>query len=116
MKFLMWNCHKIFIIMTTISRIGTDEARLIKEITGHNNAQRQLIKQQYLTLYGKVFFEIFLFKLIWKWFNFDANISKKTLEEDIKSEISGKFLTGVLALLTVNTRQFYIFFKEQFFV
>lgn len=59
--------------------IGTDETRLIKEITGHNNAQRQLIKQQYMTLYGK------------------------TLEEDIKSEISGKFLTGVLALLTPSS-------------
>ncbi len=50
--------------MTTLSRIGTDEARLIKEIVGHNNAQRQLIKQKYMSLYGKVFFEIFLFKLL----------------------------------------------------
>ncbi len=40
---------------------------------------------------------------------------KKTLEEDIKSEISGKFLTGVLALLTVNTCQFYTFFYEEQF-
>ncbi len=40
---------------------------------------------------------------------------KKTLEEDIKSEISGKFLTGVLALLTVNTRQFYKFFIKNNF-
>jgi len=40
---------------------------------------------------------------------------KKTLEEDIKSEISGKFLTGVLALLTVNTCQFYRFFYEEQF-
>lgn len=55
--------------------MGTDESRLIKEIVTHSNAQRQLIKQKYLTLYGK------------------------TLEEDISSEISGKFLTGVLALL-----------------
>jgi hypothetical protein len=50
--------------MTNKSRIGTDEARLIKEIIGHNNAQRQLIKKQYLTLYGKVFIKIFSIKLI----------------------------------------------------
>ena len=33
---------------------GTDEARLIKEIVLHSNAQRQLIKQSYMTMYGKV--------------------------------------------------------------
>ena len=55
--------------------IGTDESRLIKEIVNHSNGQRQLIKQQYLTMYGK------------------------TLEEDVKKEISGNFEKGVLALL-----------------
>ena len=55
--------------------IGTDENRLIKEIATHTNGQRQMIKEKYLTMYGK------------------------TLEEHIKSEIGGKFLTGVLALL-----------------
>lgn len=34
--------------------LGTDEARVIKEITSHKNGARQLIKQQYLTMYGRV--------------------------------------------------------------
>ena len=55
--------------------IGTDENRLIKEIVTHSNGARQLIKEKYLTMYGK------------------------KLEEDIKSEIKGHFLDGVLALL-----------------
>lgn len=55
--------------------IGTDENRLISEITKHSNGQRQLIKQQYMTLYGK------------------------SLVDDIKSEIKGNFELGVLALL-----------------
>ncbi|RNA16723.1 annexin A7 isoform X1, partial [Brachionus plicatilis] len=55
--------------------IGTDESRLIKEIVNHTNSERQSIKEIYLTMYGK------------------------TLEESIKSEISGNFLEGVLALL-----------------
>jgi annexin A7/11 len=55
--------------------VGTDENRLIKEIVTHPNGARQLIKEKYLTMYGK------------------------TLEEEIKSEIGGKFLDGVLALL-----------------
>lgn len=55
--------------------IGTDENRLIKEIVTHTNGARQLIKEKYLTMYGK------------------------RLEEDIKSEIGGNFLDGVLALL-----------------
>lgn len=54
---------------------GTDETRLIKEIVSRPNGVRQLIKRQYVTMYGK------------------------TLEEHIKSEISGHFLDGVLALL-----------------
>ncbi len=33
---------------------GTDETRLIKEIVGQSNGQRQLIKEKYLALYGKV--------------------------------------------------------------
>ncbi len=55
--------------------IGTDESRLIKEIVGHSNAQRQQIKQHYLTIYGKI------------------------LEEDVKKETSGNFEKGLLALL-----------------
>lgn len=55
--------------------LGTDEKRVIKELCAHNIAQRQLIKAEYLTMYGK------------------------TLEEDLKSEISGHFLKGVLGLL-----------------
>jgi annexin A7/11 len=34
--------------------LGTDEDRLIREIVSHSNAQRQLVKAKYLTLYGKV--------------------------------------------------------------
>jgi hypothetical protein len=39
------------------------------------NAQRQIVKKKYFTLYGK------------------------TLEEDLKSELSGNFEKGVLALI-----------------
>lgn len=55
--------------------LGTDEKRIIKELTTHNIAQRQAIKKEYLTMYGK------------------------TLEEDLKSEISGHFLKSCNALL-----------------
>lgn len=55
--------------------LGTDEKRIIKEMCTHNLAQRQAIKTVYLTMFGK------------------------TLEEDLKSEISGHFLKGVLAML-----------------
>ena len=55
--------------------LGTDENAIIKEIVNNSNEKRQLIKAKYLAMYGK------------------------TLEEEIKSEISGHFLTGVLALL-----------------
>ena len=55
--------------------IGTDEKRIIKEIIGHTNAQRQLIKERYKVMYGK------------------------TLEHDLKSELSGDFEDVVIALL-----------------
>jgi len=55
--------------------MGTDESRIIKEVLAHANGQRQLIKKQYKTMYGH------------------------TLEEDLKSEINGNFLKGVLSLL-----------------
>ena len=55
--------------------IGTDESRLIKEIVNHSNSQRQQIKQHYKTMYGR------------------------TLEEDVKKELSGNFEKAVLALL-----------------
>lgn len=55
--------------------VGTDEKRIIKDIIGHSNEQRQLIKQKYLTMYGKA------------------------LEEDLKSELGGHFEEIVLALL-----------------
>ena len=55
--------------------LGTDEKRIIKELCGHTLTQRQAIKTEYLTMYGK------------------------TLEEDLKSELSGHFLQGCLALL-----------------
>jgi len=37
-----------------IQGTGNDESRLIKEIVSHTNGTRQLIKKQYLTLFGKV--------------------------------------------------------------
>lgn len=58
--------------------LGTDEKRIIKEMCSHNIAQRQAIKTEYLTMYGK------------------------TLEEDLKSEISGHFLKSCLALLMLT--------------
>ena len=35
--------------------IGTDEARIIRELLAHGNNQRQMIKKTYKSLYGKVF-------------------------------------------------------------
>lgn len=58
--------------------IGTDESRIVREICSTTKAQRQEVKRAYLTMYGK------------------------NLEDDIKSEISGNFLKGVLALLMPN--------------
>ena len=55
--------------------LGTDEKRIIKEVCSYDIAQRQEIKAEYMLMYGK------------------------TLEEDLKSEISGHFLKGVLGLL-----------------
>lgn len=57
--------------------LGTDEKVIIEELVHHSNKKRQLIKEKYLALYGK------------------------TLEEEIKTEISGNFLKSVLALLEV---------------
>jgi len=34
--------------------LGTDEKRIIKELCSHTLAQRQAIKTEYLTMYGKV--------------------------------------------------------------
>jgi annexin A7/11 len=56
-------------------RIGTDEQMIINEIIRHTNAQRQAIKRKYQVLYGH------------------------TLEEDLKSDLSGNFKKVVLALL-----------------
>jgi len=55
--------------------IGTDEKRIIREIIEHTNAQRQLIKQKYQIMYGH------------------------SLEQDLKSELSGNFEDVVIALL-----------------
>lgn len=63
------------ILHNAMRGIGTNEGKIIKEICDHNNKQRQEIKQAYVRLFNK------------------------TLEEDLKSEISGHFLDGVLLLL-----------------
>lgn len=55
--------------------LGTNEGKIIKEICDHNNLQRQQIKEAYFNLYHK------------------------SLEEELKSEISGRFLESVLLLL-----------------
>lgn len=55
--------------------LGTNEGKIIKEICDHSCVQRQGIKRIYFGLY------------------------KKSLEDDLKSEISGRFLQGALMLL-----------------
>jgi hypothetical protein len=55
--------------------VGTDEKRIIKEIIGLTNAQRQLVKERYKVMYGQA------------------------LEHDLKSELSGEFEDVVVALL-----------------
>jgi len=55
--------------------LGTDEARIIRELCSHNNFERQEIKKRYITMYGH------------------------SLEEDLKRELSGHFLETCLALL-----------------
>jgi hypothetical protein len=44
---------------TAMKGIGTDEDRIIREISKYNNIQRQLIKSKYLTLFGKVVILLF---------------------------------------------------------
>lgn len=61
-------------LYTSMKGLGTDENRIISIITRYKNSERQLIKQQYVTLYGH------------------------QLEDDFKAELSGHFLAGVLAL------------------
>lgn len=54
---------------------GTDEKRVIKELLGLTNAQRQIVKDKYNNLYGK------------------------TLEEDLKDELKGNFEDICIALI-----------------
>jgi len=61
---------------TAMKGFGTDEKTIIKEIINHTNAQRQLIKEKYQSMYGH------------------------TLEEDLKDELKGNFEDVVVALLT----------------
>ena len=63
------NLHKAF------KGIGTDENLVIKELVEHTNQKRQQIKEKYFELYGK------------------------TLEHDLKSELSGNFEEVAVALL-----------------
>ena len=44
----------LFFIMKLKHFKGTDESRLIKEIVSHTSGQRQMIKDKYLAMYGKV--------------------------------------------------------------
>ena len=55
--------------------IGTDEKRIIKEISAITNDQRQIVKEKYMLLYGK------------------------SLEKDLKSELKGDFEDIIIALL-----------------
>lgn len=55
--------------------LGTDEEKVIYEITSITNNERQVVKQVYMSFYGK------------------------TLEEDISSELSGNFEKCALSLL-----------------
>ncbi len=69
----MSNAAKNF--YTAFKGFGTAEEIIIKELTTFKNKERQFIKKIYLTSYGK------------------------TLEEEVKSELSGNFRECVLALL-----------------
>ncbi|RNA07254.1 annexin A13 [Brachionus plicatilis] len=60
---------------TALKGFGTDENRIIKEISSITNDQRQIVKEKYLLMYGK------------------------TLEEDLKSELKGDFEDMIIALL-----------------
>ena len=55
--------------------VGTDEKRIIKEIIGLTNAQRQLVKERYKVMYGQ------------------------SLESDLKSELNDEFEDIIVALL-----------------
>lgn len=55
--------------------IGTDEKVIIDVLTSHNNAQRQVIKKKYKTMYGRI------------------------LTEDLRAELGGHFEDVCLALL-----------------
>ena len=55
--------------------IGTDEQRIIREISSITNAQRQIVEERYQAMYGK------------------------TLEEDLKSELKGDFEDIIVGLL-----------------
>ncbi len=73
--------------------IGSDKDRIIKEIVSHSNSFRQLIKEKYLSLFGKVkILTKYLIELnIYEW----ILLIKKRLEDEIKSETSGHFQDGV---------------------
>lgn len=60
---------------TAMKGLGTDEARIIKELTKHSKDEIQVIKATYQNMFGH------------------------TLAEDLSSETSGKFRQGILALL-----------------
>lgn len=55
--------------------LGSDENRIIKEISLLTNKQRQIVKEKYLAIFGH------------------------TLEEDLNSELSGDFEDIIIALL-----------------
>lgn len=60
---------------TAMKGFGSDEKRIIKEISSITNDQRQLVKEKYLLMYGK------------------------KLEQDLKSELRGDFEDIIIALL-----------------
>lgn len=42
------------ILIYVFLNLGTDEKVIIDILSGHNNAQRQIIKKKYKTIYGRV--------------------------------------------------------------
>lgn len=62
-------CKKLY---NGMKGLGTDENALVEVFGIHNNAQRQVIKEKYKTMYGKVNNQVFLYYLRHLCSNFSA--------------------------------------------